>query len=184
MYPSLEEIQDVEERLRDMMFEHWLHHDVFSPQWWLLLGSMFLPWLLWWKLVDRNRLLEISVYGGFMMVVITFLDHAGAFLVLWGYDYKLIPIDPSLYALDFSTIAVAHMLIYQYYRTWKSFLWANAIMGFLFSFILEPITVWMGIYKMYKWEYAYSWPIYIAKAALLKFMVGGLIKRDTGRQKS
>lgn len=38
------------------------------------------------------------------------------------------------------------MLIYQYHSTWKSFFIAHIIQSFIFAFIAEPISIWMGIY--------------------------------------
>lgn len=63
------------------------------------------------------------------------------------------------------------MFIYQYFREWKSFIIANVILAAIFTFIAEPITVWLGIYKLDNWKYIYSFPIYILKTALIKWIV-------------
>ena len=38
---------------------------------------------------------------------------------------------------------------------------AMVVKGILFSFIAEPLLVQLGFYKLIKWNYAYSFPIYI-----------------------
>jgi hypothetical protein len=67
--------------------------------------------------------------------------------------------------------------VYQHFKRWKSFLIANVIMATIFSFICEPITVWLKIYRLDNWEYAYSLPIYVAKAALVKWIVDVVLTR-------
>ncbi len=170
-YRSFEQINQVHQQLTDMRYEYWLHHDLFSFQWWLLLTILVVPWFIWWKFVDRKRMSDILLFGALLMVLVTKLDDLGVELHLWSYPYQLVQFMPRLIPVDIGILAVAHMFLYQYFPNWKKFIFANFIMALIFSFICEPITVWLGIYKLENWKYIYSFPIYIMKAALIKWLV-------------
>jgi hypothetical protein len=167
-YPSLKEVQEVDQKLTELRMEHWIHHDLFSPQWWFLLLLLIAAWATWWKFVDRKRLVEILLYGLVALTIINYLDDIGFEMQFWEYDYQLFKIIPRINVIDF-TVMIAHMLIYQYYIKWRAFMVAQTVMAFVFSFVAEPILVWMGIYIMHHWKYIYSFPIYILMAILLKW---------------
>ncbi|QHW29734.1 hypothetical protein GZH47_02020 [Paenibacillus rhizovicinus] len=169
--PSLNEIKQLEQALTKLKVNYWLHHDLFSLPWWILLVTYILPWLIWWRLVDKDRIAVILFYGMFMSFLVSLMDEIGTVFNLWSYPTQLIRILPRLYPVDFSFLPVVHMLIFQYFKRWKPFLIGNAIMGAVFAFIGEPLFVWMDIYELDHWEYYYSFPIYIAKALFVKWLV-------------
>jgi len=75
---------------------------------------------------------------------------------------------------------IFYMIIYQYFTKWKTFLIAITIMAFIFAFILEPLTAWLGIYKLYHWKYWYSFLPYILIGIVIKFLIDKLIKKQNG----
>jgi hypothetical protein len=169
--PSDEEIRNLHEVLVQMRIDNWFHHDLYSFQWWLLLVVLILPWVVWWQFVEKKRIYEILLFGALMMNLVSMLDDLGVELHLWSYPYQLISVMQRLIAIDQGIIIIAHMFLYQFYKGWKSFIIANMIMAIIFSYIFEPITVWLGIYKLENWRYTYSLPIYVMKAALIKWVV-------------
>jgi hypothetical protein len=178
-YPSYEEIREVHHKLTEMRTEYWIHHDLFSFQWWLLLCILILPWLIWWRYVDRSRLKDIILFGSLLMILVGLLDEIGVQLQLWSYPYQFINIMPNLVPIDYGIIIIAHMFVYQFFEKWKAFLFANLVMATVFTFICEPITVWLGIYKLENWEYIYSLPIYILKASLIKQLVENITRKNS-----
>ncbi|MDN3019084.1 hypothetical protein PH210_23205 [Paenibacillus sp. BSR1-1] len=154
-----------------MKKEYWLHHDLFSFQWWLLLLILIIPWIIWWRYVEKKRLKEILLFGSLLMLLVGLLDDMGVNSHLWSYPYQLTQLIPRLIAVDSGILIVAHMFLFQYFKKWKSFLIANVIMAAVFTFLCEPITVWLGIYKLEHWEYVYSFPLYIMKACSIKWLV-------------
>ncbi|MDZ5472875.1 CBO0543 family protein [Bacillus sp. 31A1R] len=174
--PTYEEIRNVHQQLFEMKLDYWISHDLFSFQWWLLLFVLLIPWLVWWKFVDKQRINEILLFGTTLMIIVMILDDLGVELHLWSYPYQLVNILPRLIAVDQGIIIIAHMFVYQFFRKWKPFLIANLIMASIFTFIFEPLTVWLGIYKLENWRYIYSLPIYILKASVVKGLVDKIIK--------
>lgn len=173
----LGEMEDVHRKLTELRQDYWLHYDLFSPQWWLMLAALVLPWIVWWKLVDKARLKDMMLYGVSIGYLIFLLDHFGYELNLWTYPHKLLRFIPELSAVDFAMLPVLHMLVYQYFTKWRSFLIAETIMGAVFAFVLEPLSVWIDLYEMLNWRHVYSFPIYVAKSALVKGALEGLLRR-------
>lgn len=171
-------IRHLEEVLTMLKIHYWLHHDLFSFPWWVLLVTFVVPWVLWWKLVDKSRIVIILVFGLFMSILISLLDEIGTSFGLWSYPTQLIRILPRLYPVDFSFLPVAHMLLFQYFSKWQSYLIAVAITGAVFSFLGEPLFVRLDIYELNHWKYSYSFPIYIAKAIPVKWLVELLLNRE------
>jgi len=46
-----------------------------------------------------------------------------------------------------------------------------AIMAALFSFVAEPALAYLGMYKVLKWQYYYSFPIYMLIAISHRWIV-------------
>ncbi|MBT2734781.1 CBO0543 family protein [Bacillus sp. ISL-7] len=170
-YPSAKEIIDIQKKLSEMRNEHWYHHDLFTPQWWFLLIITILPWIVWWFLVDRTRIKQIWLYGALMTILIIHLDDIGSSLGLWNYPYKLIGLIPRLNPIDASVLPVLHMLVYQYFTKWKAFLITNIITALLYSYVAEPFFVKIHIYQLLNWKYSYSFPGYVLKAVVVKYIL-------------
>ena len=174
-YPSYEEIRSVNHQLQEMRWAYWLHHDLFSFQWWLLLFALIVPWFIWWRFVDKKRIDHILLFGSLLMIAVMMLDDFGMEMHLWSYPYQFIQLLSRLMAVDQGIIIVAHMFLYQYFPQWKKFIIANVIMAMIFTFIFEPFTVWLGIYRLENWRYIYSLPIYVIKASFVKWLVDEVI---------
>jgi len=130
---------------------------------------LIIPWLIWCKLVDKGRIKDILLYGLFVALTTTYLDSIGNELVLWSYPHSLLPLMPKLFPVDISLLPVVFMLIYQYFPQWKPFTIATIITSLLSAFIVEPVFVYVGIYEMYKWEFWYSFIIYVALSFIFKW---------------
>ncbi|WP_078548581.1 CBO0543 family protein [Litchfieldia alkalitelluris] len=176
--PSFEDIRNMHHQVYEMKLDYWLTENLFTFQWWLLLFVLIIPWFIWWRLVDKKRLTPILLFGTLLMILVLMLDDIGVEIHLWSYPYQLVNILPRLLPIDQGIIIVAHMLLYQYFPRWKKFIIANIVMALIFTFIFEPFTVWLGIYKLENWRYVYSFPIYILKAAFIKWLVDTLIKKE------
>lgn len=157
--------------LTDMRIDQWLQENIFHFRWWFLLGLFALSAFLWWKLVDRKRLPEIVLYMGLTTIITLVLDEYGEELCLWDYPTDIIPIFPPLTAINLASLPIIYSLVYQYFRTWKSFFRAIVIMAAIFCFVFEPILVWGDLYQLLKWRYYYGFPIYIAMGLIIRWIV-------------
>ncbi len=157
--------------MKALSLEHWTKFEVWKWNWWLSVVLTIIPLYIWWKIVDKKRLMEIVAYGFFINISASFLDVLGSEFVLWDYPVRVIPNLPRLVPIDFTVIPVVYMIVYQFFPKWKGFLIASTVVAATFSFIAEPLLVWMKLYMLNTWKYYYSFPIYIAMAVVGKLMV-------------
>lgn len=161
-------------------YQFWLHHNLLTWQWWFLLVLSIIPWWIWFRLVDKRRLLEMTSYTLLIALTCTVLDTMGTNLQFWRYRQHLIWFfKPPLIPADLCAIPVADTLVYRYFPRWKSFVMAMVVSSLITSFIAEPLFVWMKIYEPVTWRYVYSFPIYILKSVVAKLIVQQAIRSQS-----
>lgn len=162
---------DIQRQLTSLRINEWLQKELFHFRWWFLLIIFCLFLFIWWKLLDKSKLFEISLYTVLITIIILVLDEIGEELTLWDYPTNIIPIFPPMSAIDLSCLPIVYSLIYQYFKTWKSFITATIIMSLTSCFILEPFFVWTGVYQVIKWKFYYGFPIYAVMAIGSKALI-------------
>ncbi len=60
---KVQEIIEIKRKLKDLRNDYWFTDVFLTLNWWFLLFLTIVPWLIWWKLVDKNRFVSISIYG-------------------------------------------------------------------------------------------------------------------------
>lgn len=171
-----ERIIELQQQLTNLEHKYWMDNVLFTFNWWILLCLFIIPWLIWWKFVDKKRLQEILLYGVIIMILSSILDDLGVASLLWAYPYQLLQVLDRLDAIDLTVLPVIYMIIYQYFTKWKSFLLAHILLSSLFVFIAEPMLVWMNIYVPISWKIIYSFPIYIIIAITVKWFTDKIHK--------
>lgn len=169
--PSDEQIAYILKHIGYARIDNWIDTDFNTFSWWFQIALAVISIAIWWRLVDRKRLLELIFYGFTVQALAIWLDEAGYELGLWYYPVDLIPIFPPSTAIDYVMLPVIYALIYQYCRSWKAFIPATILMGGIFSFALEPLLSKFGFYVIIKWSFYCSFPVYIAIAIIMKAIV-------------
>ena len=177
--PLLDEIMRLRIELRDMFFKHYIDRELFSPTWWLTVGLLIVPLVVWWKMADRRKFLELCVFGLLVNVAASFLDVAGSEYVLWDYPVHTLPQLSLLIPVDYVIVPVVGMMIYQRFPKWKGFLIACTVASSVMSFLGEPFAVFIGLYKLILWRYEYSFPIYILIFIAAKLLTEKLASDQT-----
>ncbi|XQY91192.1 CBO0543 family protein [Metabacillus sp. HB246100] len=149
--PSYEDIYRLHDDVNDKGFYHWYYDDLFALTWWVLFFATIVPYFIWWRIVDRKRLMEMTSFGLFSATLASFLDVIGVTIGLWGYPDKLIPVLPPLLPADLVIIPVSSMLIYQYTTKWSSYILFYLLFSLLLAFIVEPIFSYYDMYIAHKW---------------------------------
>lgn len=169
--PSFDKIQKTRQQLTDLVDERWREEVVFTLQWWVLAFLMVFPWFLWWKIVDRTRVKTILLYGFIILIFNTLLDNIGTDLLWWAYPIKLGPFIPPLLTPDFTIVPILMMLVYQFFKTWKTFLIANLVLSIVIAFIGEPLFIYFGYYILNSWTLFYSFIYYNLVGPFAKWFV-------------
>lgn len=173
----MEKLIKLSREYRNAEIETWLHESLFTFNWWLLLFTTLTFIIIWVIILNKKRMIEIIVFGLMVELIALGADVIGDFLVLWKYRYLLLPF-PTILEIHTAQMPIFYMIIYQYFTKWKTFLIAITIMALIFAFILEPLTAWLDIYRLYHWKYWYSFLPYIIIGVVLKFIIGKLKKKQ------
>ncbi|NRD79031.1 hypothetical protein HPT25_16850 [Bacillus sp. BRMEA1] len=170
-FPSYENVQKVREKLKDIAYQHWINDDFLTWKWWLLLILSIVPWIIWWKIVDKKRIIEILLYGTFIVILCMILDNLGTDLIWWGYPHKLFQSFPPLVPADITLVPCLMMLVYQWTNKWKSFLIMDLILSLLMSYLGEPFFIWLNFYQLTKWKLFYSFLFYNFSGIFCRWIV-------------
>lgn len=168
------DIQDVIEAQRDLFevnYQYWMEDVLFSFNWWFIIVISIVPWFIWWKFVDKKRLMEIIPIGLLSMVIVSTLDLFGSSFVFWTYGDNLVQMILPLMNIDLTLLPIINMFLYQLFPKWKGYIIASTVIALFGTFIVEPLFVWMGIYILHGWKFIYSLPIYIMIAVILKLFM-------------
>jgi hypothetical protein len=169
--PSLEEVTEATAKANEINFLYWYHQNLFTWNWWILLGLLFIPWVVFYFLADRSKIHQLFHVGAFIGIIALLLDAIGNELRLWVYPTKLLFLTPKAYPFDLSVLPVIYMMMYQYAPTTKKFLFTCLVVSFGLAFIGEPLSIWLCLYEMIKWSHFYSFPIYFALGVASKWLV-------------
>lgn len=175
---------DVQDKRLDFLASYhdfWTEHAFLTWQWWFLLITTILVWILWMKKVDKKRIHLILNYGLIIGIISLIFDMIGTNHGAWAYPIRLYwSFIPPLLPFDLTYIPVVNMLIYQRYgKKWTNYLTANFITSAIISFVIEPFFQGIGIYVTYHWKHIYSFPIYILLACFVKVVVEFINKKQT-----
>ncbi|WP_270181211.1 CBO0543 family protein [Alkalihalobacillus sp. CinArs1] len=166
--PSWESITSIRESFQVQYWNHWLHDDLFSFGWWLVLIINLIFLYVAFKLIDRKRLFELLTVGGIVIAISTLMD---VILIQYGftaYPTSITPLSPSFFVSTYIVLPVIFMLLYQYFFTWKSYMLAMIITSLLLAFIVENLLRWVNVYEYIKWNNVYSMIAYLLIGIIVK----------------
>jgi hypothetical protein len=166
------QIMKVKEQLKDLVLRDWLSQDVFSLRWWFLLVVLVLGYIVWIKLLDKRRVVEIVMFGALVAVINVFIDIVAVLYGLWTFKVRFLPIVPSVFPFDLSFIPVIYMLAYQYFTPWKKYLWGGALAAAVFVFIFFPILTKWDIIEQQNWNIYYSFILRYIEAIVARAAIG------------
>ncbi len=164
-------VRDIHDQMVQLNVDGWLKNEFLTWQWWLLLAFLIFPWILWSKLVERDRIMEIVLFGTMVMIPTLILDNIGNDIRFWSYPTELIPFSPNEIAFDLAMVPVAFMLLYQYFTTWKSFSVGLVLMASFYAFVGEPLAHLLEMVIYIEWKYTYSFVYYIILGLGVRFVV-------------
>jgi hypothetical protein len=167
----LQDLYEAREKILEINYAQWLDYVLFSFNWWFLVVLTIVPWIIWWRLVDKKRILEISFMGTLVMITAVTIDVTGFFFLLWTYFYNDILMMPLLIPFDLTVLPILYMLVYQLFPKWKSYFITLVLFAAGGSFIVEPLFVWMNIYSQHGWNHIFSFSIYIAFGIVFKLLI-------------
>jgi hypothetical protein len=161
----------IQQQLTSIHIDEWLKDDFLHARWWILLGMILLSALLWLILLDKARLKDIFLFAFLAAILAMALVEYGDELIQWDYPTDIIPVFPPLTSINLFILPLALSLVYQYFRTWKSFFLAALAASSAISFVVEPLLAWGDFYQLINWHYLFSFPVYVALAMFTRWLV-------------
>lgn len=171
-------MNELQREYAELAIENWLTDSLFTWTWWFLISATIIPWIIFFYLLDRNRALSIWLFGIMQMLITTFIDDLGSELNIWFYPIKFLPVSLIAMPFDFSIIPVFFMLVYQYFKTWRTFSMALLGVALLFAFVGEPFSVWAGAVSYHGWKYYHSFIFYILSGMFARAFTQKWIKTE------
>jgi len=181
-YELFREGQELQRQLTETRELFFFNEVLFSFQWWLLLAALIGAYALFWLVADRSRLMPTLFLGALVYGVAVTTDSIGADFVLWDYPRMTLPWGPKLLAANF-IIPIGYMLIYQWFREWRSYFAAAVALSAVYAFVLEPFASITNVYVLLDWRYVYSFPIFAALGLFVKW-AADVAERLQRRQRS
>ncbi|WP_421378205.1 CBO0543 family protein [Bacillus salacetis] len=161
----------MEDQLYTLEAKGWYIYEFLTAEWWLLLCFFIFPWIIWVVLKKRKWMVESILFGLMIMLITVLLDTVGLQFGVWEYPIVFVPVIPRAFPFDLSMVPVPYMLMFQYFRTWKSFSTALIVMAAAYAFIGEPFCEWLKLVQYLKWNYFYSFVYYIAAGLCIRFFI-------------
>lgn len=141
-----EQILKTSEYLSNLIVTQWVNQHFLSPTWFILVFIILFSYALFFYLVDKQRIMEILLFGSLVATAVVVYD---AILLQFGYWTTLIsvlPFYPNIFLGNVTLIPLYAMLVYQYTSSWRSFILWNAVWAVLFifgyyNFVLQNLQV-------------------------------------------
>jgi hypothetical protein len=149
-------------------YKNWLTREVFTFPWFFNIAFLLLLYIIWIKLVNKKRLRELLLFGSLFSVASVLIDTIAVTIGLWEYKISIFPLSPAPFPFDYTVLPIFFMLVLQYSYTWRGYLIGTIVASGVFTFIVEPIYLWLGIKHFYKFNLIYMF--------ILVFTVGVIIK--------
>lgn len=151
---------EIQRDLTAIHIDEWLREDAFQLKWWILLAMILIALTVWWILTDKSRIIEIWLFTAVAAIIFLGVHEYGEELTLWEYPVDLIPLFPPLSSINLICLPLVYALIYQYFKTWKSFLPAALTASAAICFVIEPLLIKAGFYRMLQWKSYDSYLMY------------------------
>ena len=161
----------IQKQLTAIHIDEWLREDVFQIRWWILLVLLAVSVYLWWRAADKARLPEIVLYVALAIIVVMAKVEYGEELTLWDYPTDIIPIFPPLSSINLIGLPLIYSLVYQRFKTKKSFICVTLIVTAIICFVIEPLLALGGLYQLLHWKYCFNYPLYAAMAIIVRAAV-------------
>jgi hypothetical protein len=165
-------------QLKDATFENFSRYELFGAVWWVLIALIVLPLIVWWILVDKKRLLEISMFGLLLGLINTFLDVIGTDYGLWNYVVHILPESAVLIPVNLIVLPAIQMYVFQNCPKWGKYMIFSILAAAVQAFVAEPLAMLIGQYELIHWSVLYSFPTYIVIDVIAKFIVDLFKKRQ------
>lgn len=142
----------------ELIVETVMNAFLFTWQWWVSLGMIVVPWIIWAIFRNRENTARLFSAGLLVMVLSEILDTLGVSFGKWAYPVKVVPVATLNFSYRLSVLPVFVMLLLQYKPNFNPFLKA-VFFGVLGAYVGIPVLAKIDLYKKIDWSFTYSFLI-------------------------
>lgn len=168
---NLELIYETKIVLWNLQYTSWINEELFSFTWWFTLLFMAVGYVIWWKLLDKSRFIELLLFGSLLAVIAAVTDTIADNLTLWLYKVRIFPLMPAFFPYHLTLIPIFLMLVYQYTKKWSTYLLGTVLASVIYSFVFVPLFVAVGEIQFIKWNYGYTFMLTLVRAVLARWVL-------------
>ncbi len=139
---------------------YWLNNVFLTWRWWLVVILTIVPWILWVLFRKKDSTYRLLSAGLFVALITSHFDKYGYWLSLWSYPIMPVPIIPAHFPWNLTLFPVSVMATIQFKPNINPFFKSLAYSLFG-SFVIQPLSVFLGIYDHKIWQHYYSVPFFI-----------------------
>jgi hypothetical protein len=168
-------LYDIQTEFWNQSYQRWRTQELFSLPWFFNIAVLIVFYIIWIKLVDKQNLKELLLFGSFIAVSASFIDIAAITIGLWEYKVRLFPISPAPFPFDYTVIPILYMLVIQYTSSWGSYIIGSLLASGIFSFVISPVYVFLGIKQFHKFNYFYMFILVLVVTTIIKVIYNRII---------
>jgi hypothetical protein len=139
-----------------------------TVKYWGIVAFIVIAYMVWFRLTDKRRLVDLMFYGSLIAVMRGLIDLAGVTTGAWMYKERLLPLSPSVFLQDWTIMPLTYMLVAQYSANWRQFFLWNAVGTAFLTGLDMPIMVSLGILQFMNWGYIQSFGVMYVAATLCR----------------
>lgn len=153
----------------EIVYQYWLNDIFLTWRWWLLVILTIIPWILWLLYRKKDSTYRLLLAGVSTALIASHLDKIGYWLSLWTYPAMPFPLMPTHVPWNLTLAPVLVMAAIQFKPNINPYL--KAVVFSLFcAFILQPLSVLLGLYHPKVWYHFYSVPFFIVIYLISHFL--------------
>ena len=177
MEEKAKELVNLSYELTKKSVEYWKQYNLNSWRFWLLVGLIIIPPLIWWRFIDKKRIFQILILGLIIIILNMSVDSFGVHYGLWTYKYEVVPVPFSLLSLNFSAIPVIYMFVYQYAANWRKYGILLISSSLIIAYPMQLLMKRLNIYDDYRWwSSTWSFVILLIMGILAKLLTDSVIR--------
>lgn len=167
---------EVGRMLAKLSYHHWITKELFSVQWFIILGVILSIYAVWLKYLDKSRVKDLLLFGSLSSVGFLIADIIlGSYFGFTSHKVDLFPFKPSIFIVSITITPVLFMLVYQYCSSWRNYTIWLVICTAVLSYGLAPLYIKLGILEYHKgWNHSISFLRTFADGMIARAMLMAL----------
>jgi hypothetical protein len=156
-------------------YKHWVSEEIFSFTWFFNLTFLIILYIVWIKIVDKNRLRELLLFGSLLAVASMLIDVIAVTIGLWEYKVSLFPLSPAPFPFDLTVVPILYMIVMQYTSSWRAYLIGASIAAAIFSFVIVGTYLLLDIKVFYKFNLFYMFALTLIVTVIMKAIYNWIV---------